>query len=74
MVWTQLIYIHFIIFSLNTKQLLAQNTPFLDYTSLPSPWELLDGFTEPFFGDVAIPIMDSHLFSFIAPFEDPVPS
>jgi len=70
MVRTQLICRNFINFGLNTKQPLAQNTPFPDCTSLPSPWELLDGFTEPFFRDVTIPLTDSHLFSFIASVKD----
>jgi len=73
MIWTRLICRNFINFGLNTKQALAQNTPFLDCTSLPSPWELLDGFTEPF-RDVAIPLMDSHLFSFIASVKDLYPA
>jgi len=73
-VWIQLICRNFIIFSLNTKPLLAENTLFLDCTSLPSPWELLDGFTEPFFRDVAIPLTDSHLFSLIASVEDLYPA
>lgn len=71
MVWNQLICR---IFSLNTTQTLAQNTPFLDSTSPPSPWELLGGFTEPFFRVAAIPLVDSHLFSFIASVEDLYPA
>jgi len=57
MVWTNL---DCFIFSLNTKQMLAQNTLFLDCTSLPSLWELLDGFTEPFLMDAKQPPVQSH--------------
>jgi hypothetical protein len=71
MVWTQLICR---IFSLNTKQPLVQNTLFLDSISLPSPWELLDGFAEPFFRDIATPLTDSHLFSFIVSVKDLYPA
>jgi hypothetical protein len=53
MIWTHLICSNFINFTLNIKQLLAQHIPLLCYTSLPSPWKLLDGFTEPFFRSVA---------------------
>jgi len=49
MIWTHLIFSNFISFMLSITQLLAQHIPLLYYTSLPSPWKLLDGFTEPFF-------------------------
>jgi len=58
--WFGLICRNCIIFSLNTKQMLAQNTPILDCTSLPSLWELLDGFTEPFLMDARQPPVQSH--------------
>jgi hypothetical protein len=46
MFWFHLIFSNCIIFRLNSKQMLAQNIPFLGYTSLPSAWEPLDDFTE----------------------------
>jgi hypothetical protein len=42
-----------ILLSLNTKPMLAQHIPHLSYTSLTSPWELPEGFTEPLFADDA---------------------
>jgi hypothetical protein len=66
MIWTVLICSNFIIFRLNTKQLLAQHIPLLGYTELPSSWELLDGFTEPFFRGVAY-------YSWTATFVIPLP-
>ena len=48
----------FIKFTLSITQLVAQYIPLLCYTSLPSPWKLPDGFTEPFFSGEAIPLMD----------------
>jgi hypothetical protein len=41
------------------------------YTSLPSRWELPDGFTEPFVRRVAIPLRDSRLYTFLANVEVP---
>jgi hypothetical protein len=64
-IWSHVICSNCIIFRLNIKQLLAQHIPLLGYTSLPSPWELPNGFTEPFFKGVLIPPMDSHQCSFL---------
>jgi len=63
----------FFTFSLNTKQLAAQHTPLLGYTSLLPPRELANGCTEPFSRDVAIPLTDSHLCSFLSTVEAPYP-
>jgi hypothetical protein len=41
---------------------------------LPSPWGLLDGFTDPLFRDVLISLMDSHMCSFLATAEVPYPT
>ena len=54
-----------------TKQLLAKYMPSQVYTPLPSPWGLLDGFTDPLFRDVVISLMDSHMWSFLATVEVP---
>jgi hypothetical protein len=67
--WFGLICRNFIIFSLNKKQLLAQLILFLGYTLLPSPRELPDGFMEPYFTGVAIPVVDSCLYSLLASVE-----
>jgi len=48
MISTQLISSNFILFRLSTEHFLVPDIPFLDYTPLPSPWELSDTFTEPF--------------------------
>jgi len=69
MIWTYPICSHFITFSLNTKQLLAQHTPLLGYTSLLPPRQLANGCTEPFSRGVALPLMDSHLCSFLSTVE-----
>ena len=54
MIWIHLICNNFIIFRLYAKQLLAQHIPLPGYTALPSPWNLPDDLTEPFFTGVAI--------------------
>ena len=46
---------------------------FLVYTSLPPAWELLNGFTQPFFSGIVIPLTDSHLCGFLANVEAPYP-
>jgi len=74
MIWTRLICRNFIIFRLNTKQLLAQHIPLLLNASLPSPWNLPDDLTEPFFRDVAITPTHSHLCTFLATVEAPNPA
>ena len=48
MIWTDPICYSFTMFRLNIKQLLAQHILLLGYISLPSPWVLSDGLTEPF--------------------------
>jgi hypothetical protein len=73
MIGTHPICNNFIIFRLNIKQLLAQHILLLGHMSLPSPWELPDGFKEPFFRRVAIPLMDSRLCNFLATTEAPYP-
>ena len=73
MIWTQLIRSNFIIFRLNIKLLLAQHILLLDYTSLPPHSELLDGFTQPFFSGIVIPLTDSHLDGFLANVDAPYP-
>jgi len=57
----QFICSNFIIVGLTTEPLPAQHIPLLSYTSLLSPLELPNGFTEPLFGDeaacaVAVPL------------------
>jgi len=74
MIWTHFICKNFIVFGLNTKQLLAPHIPFLRNTSPPSPWSLTDDLTEPFFRGVAIPPTDRHLCSFLATAEAPYPT
>ena len=37
------------------------------YTSMSSPWELVDGFNETFFKDGAVPLMDSRLCHYWSP-------
>ena len=69
MIWTHLICSNVINFTLSIEQLLAQHIPLLHYTSLPSPWKLLDGFTEPFFRGGATPLVVGHLCSFLATVE-----
>jgi hypothetical protein len=73
MIWTQLACGNFVIFRLNTEQLLAQHILLLGYThtSLPSRRELPDGFTEPIFRGVAISLVDSRLCGFLATVEAP---
>jgi hypothetical protein len=61
MIFYSLICSNIIIFRLNTKKHLAQPIPLPGYTSLPPPWELLDGSTEAFFRGVEITFMDSPL-------------
>ena len=73
MIWTQLIFSSCIIFRLKITLLLAQHIPFLVYTSLPPPWQLLDGFAQPFFSGIVIPLTDSHLCGFLANIEAPYP-
>jgi hypothetical protein len=51
MISTELICSNFITFKLNTKHLLAQHTPPPPPQGCilqPSPWQLPDGFTEPY--------------------------
>jgi hypothetical protein len=55
MIWTLLFCSNFIIFRLNTKQLLAQHISLLAYTSVQSPSELPDGFMEVLFSGAALP-------------------
>jgi len=64
MIWTCLICSNFVIYRLNTKQLLGQHISLLDYTLLLSPLELQGCFTEPFFGSVTILFMDNQQCSF----------
>jgi hypothetical protein len=71
MIWTQLICSNSVIIRLNTKQLIAQHIPLLGYTTVSSFWELLDGFPEPFFKSVAVPIKDRRLCSCLATVEAP---
>jgi hypothetical protein len=73
MIWTHLICSNFITFKLNTKQLSAQHIPLLGYMSLPSPWELLVGFTEPIFEGVMRYYSSNRLCSFLATAEAPYP-
>ena len=73
MIWTHPICSNFITFILNTVQLLAQQNPLLGYTSLSPPWELANGFTEPFFRGVVLPLTDSYLCSFLSTVEAPYP-
>jgi hypothetical protein len=68
MIWTHLIGSNFIIFGLNTKQLLSQYVLLLGQTSPLSPWEFPDGFTESFCVCVAIPLMCSVLATVEAPY------
>jgi hypothetical protein len=51
----------FFTFRLNNKKYLDQHIPLLGYTSLPPPWELPNGSTEPFFRGAEIPLVDSRL-------------
>lgn len=67
--WTQLICSNLIILSPNTKQLLAQHSPQLGASLLPSPWGLQDGCMEPFFRGFAIPLMDNCPCGFLASLE-----
>jgi len=53
--------------------MLAQHIPILIYTLLPSHWELLRGFTEPFIRGVVVPLMNSCLCSFSCHCEFPYP-
>jgi hypothetical protein len=64
MIWTLPICNNFINLRLRTKQLLAKHIPLPRYIRLPSPWELPDGFTEPFFRGVAVPPTDSRCCSY----------
>ena len=48
MIWAHPIRCSFTIFRPNIIQLLAQHILLLGYISLPSPWVLPDGLTEPF--------------------------
>ena len=73
MIWTQLICSNCITFRLNITLLIAQHTPFIDYTSLPLPWDLLDGFIQPFFSGIVMPLTDSQLCDFLANIEAPYP-
>ena len=65
MISTKLICRNFILIGLSTKHLLVPDIPFPDYTPLPSPWEISDTFTEPFFWGTTLPLMDSRLCSFL---------
>jgi len=64
----ELICCKFISFRLHIKQLLAQYFPLLNHTLLLSPWELPDGFTEPFISGAVMPLTDSHLLIIEAPY------
>jgi hypothetical protein len=61
-----LICSNFIILRLITQQVLAHHILLLNYTLLPSPWQLPGGSAAPFFSGVAIPLTDSRPFSFLA--------
>jgi len=56
---TSLICKNFITVRLINEQIPAQHIPLLSYIYQSSPWELLDGLTEPFFRGVAIPFMET---------------
>jgi len=60
-------------FSLNIKQLLDHHVFVPGKTLLPSPWELLYGFMEPFCRSIVIPLVDSHLCSFLTTIEPSYP-
>ena len=70
-IWTHLICRNFIIFTRNTKQLLAQHIPLLGYILLPSPSELQDGFTEPFVRGAVMQLVDTCLCSFLSTVDVP---
>jgi len=56
-----------------TNRMLAQNIPFLCYTTLPSSWEFPGGFTEPVLSDVTVPLLNGHLCSCLPNSEAPHP-
>ena len=64
---------NFMIIKLNTKHFVDQHVPLLSCTSLLSPSELPDGFTEPFFRSVLMSLMDRILCSSLATGEAPYP-
>ena len=74
MIGINLICSNFMIFSLKLNNCQLNILPSQVYTPLPSPWGLLDGFTEPLFRDVVIPLMERHLCSFLATVQVPYPT